>query len=173
MLMREPRGARGPIEWPNIASVLAVDEQTVAFGDYNRETASHRATLAPVDNCADVDKMCLPPGRIGAVLTPWAVVRSALPTHLSRRSGSTPNSARTGSHVRHAIKATRCRHGPREGRCQAGASDEMIQVCMIVSMAARPLPGGEEGWTVREPLLEGIRAKISVAKLCRRGGAGR
>ncbi len=23
--------------------------------------------------------------------------------------------------------------------------DEMIQVCMIVSMAARPLPGGEEG----------------------------
>src|SRR6266849_10784575 len=65
MLMREPRGARGPIEWPNIASVLAVDEQTVAFGDYNRETASHRATLAPVDNCADVDKMCLPPGRIG------------------------------------------------------------------------------------------------------------
>src|SRR6266849_7038096 len=58
MLMREPRGARGPIEWPNIASVLAVDEQTVAFGDYNRETASHRATLAPVDNCGDVDKMC-------------------------------------------------------------------------------------------------------------------
>jgi len=26
MLMREPRGARDPIEWPNIASVLAVDE---------------------------------------------------------------------------------------------------------------------------------------------------
>jgi len=24
--MREPRGARAPIEWPNIASVLAVDE---------------------------------------------------------------------------------------------------------------------------------------------------
>src|SRR6266852_6036214 len=94
MLMREPRGARGPIEWPNIASVLAVDEQTVAFGDYNRETASHRATLAPVDNCADVDKMCLPPGRIGAPLTPWAVVRSALPTHLRRRSGSTPKATR-------------------------------------------------------------------------------
>jgi len=37
--------------------------------------------------------------------------------------------------------------------------DEMIQICMIVSMAARPLPGGEEGWTMREPLLEGIRAK--------------
>jgi len=26
MLMREPRGARDSIEWPNIASVLAVDE---------------------------------------------------------------------------------------------------------------------------------------------------
>jgi hypothetical protein len=37
--------------------------------------------------------------------------------------------------------------------------DEMIQICMIVSMAARPLPGGEEGWTMREPLLERIRAK--------------
>jgi hypothetical protein len=35
--------------------------------------------------------------------------------------------------------------------------DEMIQVCMIVSTAARPLPGGEEAWTMREPLLEGIR----------------
>ena len=41
--------------------------------------------------------------------------------------------------------------------------DEMIQVCMIVPMAARPLPG-EEGWTMREPLLEGIRAKISVTR---------
>jgi hypothetical protein len=38
-------------------------------------------------------------------------------------------------------------------------------------MAARPLPG-EEGWTMREPLLEGIRAKISMAELCRHGGAG-
>ena len=51
--------------------------------------------------------------------------------------------------------------------------DEMIQVCRIVSMVARPLPRGEEGWTMREPLLEGIRAKISMADLCRHGGAGR
>jgi hypothetical protein len=39
-------------------------------------------------------------------------------------------------------------------------------------MAARPLPG-EEGRTKREPLLEEIRAKISMVELCRHGGAGR
>jgi len=60
--MREPRRARDSIEWPTIAPVLAVDDQTVAFW---LQWPPDRITLcnsASVDICGDVDKTCLLPG---------------------------------------------------------------------------------------------------------------
>jgi hypothetical protein len=57
MLLREPRDGRDPIEWPNIASVLAVDDETVAFWRLEPRDRITSFNLSPVDICGNVDKM--------------------------------------------------------------------------------------------------------------------